>query len=318
MGATDMADLIKAREGIAKHFLEAQPNPWVNGVAIGIDPQRRGEGPPQILVFVNPAAGCELNEIERFAREQGAVPVRTSRFVGLAALGDPVSYYAPFRYNLPPVSVGTAGAIVRAGGDQYILSSNHVLAHNGRAQPTTPIVSPGPLEDPTWGQVVGELAYWVELQPPTWPFSGTPKNLADCALARLTGTIPASPTALSLLAGPLTIPTTVTRIQRGNPSNVDGLASMFLADVYIDFTFGTYAFSGMIGVAGRQPFAVPGDSGSMATASGGQGIGLVTARAYTFDASDNFNGYIVLLSPLTAVRDGLLAAIPTPQLDFFT
>src|SRR5215831_13028901 len=119
---------------------------------------------PEILVFVEPAADCELQALwEQIQSKIPGEPFRlliTGRFVGLqATTGHSVSIYAPRRYNVPPVSAGTAGAIVDAGGKKYIIGSNHVLAFNGRALPDTAVAAPGTLDDRKGGVVIGRRSF---------------------------------------------------------------------------------------------------------------------------------------------------------------
>jgi hypothetical protein len=315
-----VATLQQTRDAISTEFFYNNPNSRVNGVAIGTIVLAGAPGqeaapapvpvdtPQQILIFASPPFDCELAAIEQFVQAQGQPYqiVLTSRFTGLAAAGDAVSYYTPFRYNLPPVGLGSIGGLVKAGGGQHILGSNHALAHNGRAPLKTPIVSPGPLEDATCGPVIAELSYCPGLTPLPWPPKGQPINSADCALASVVpGVTLTFNTPVPLLAGPLLTPTAASK--NGHTSQTtSGTVSVYLADVDIDFTFGTYRFGGMLGVYGRTAFAQPGDSGAL-TYSANAGIGLVTARAYCFDRGDNFAGYVVLLCPLTAVRDALAA-----------
>jgi hypothetical protein len=79
---------------------------------------------------------------------------------------------------------------------------------------------------------------------------------------------------------------------------------------YIDFSFGLYYFENLMGTHDvHNIFAAPGDSGSLAVDSGDQGVGLITARGYVFDSSDNFNAYVILICSLDSVRDHL-AALP--------
>jgi hypothetical protein len=166
-----MPTLQQTRDTISAEFFDNNPNRRVNGVAIGTlvlaaaqaqqaePPPMPADAPQQILIFANPPFDCELAAIEQFVRALGQPYqiVLTSRFIGLAAAGDAVSYYAPSRYNLPPVGLGSIGGLVKAGAGQHILGSNHALAHNGRAPLKTPIVSPGPLEDAAFGPAIAEL-----------------------------------------------------------------------------------------------------------------------------------------------------------------
>lgn len=370
----------RAREIIAERIFrggeqdtQAQAlRPRVHAVAAGILPADDSEQEltrsAKVLLFVDPgAAQCELSAIHDFvfnvltqvigADTTAGSPadyfqlVHASRFKvssGAAGVsppyfraGEAVTYFAPFRFNLPPVTLGTLGARMTAGGDDYILSCNHVLAHNGRAPRGTPVITPGPMEDATYGPVIGELAQWVPLAAPPWPLRGTPDNLADCAVALVDpGYDAAFEGAFNICAPPLYDPlpdcTPVAKVGHATGTTY-GWASMVDFDVYIDFTFGPYFFgaptgatagTGMIGVIGRRecidgvfvrpPFAAPGDSGALVWSERDDqpGIGLVMARSYTFDEITNrFTGYIALVSPLTAIQAGLADAMHRPASD---
>jgi hypothetical protein len=339
-----------ARNALEKAFFQDDQNPWVNGISIGSLPAAGVEIAParEILVFIDPSTpDCDRAAIEGevAATKQLNQVLRISRFVGLAKTGDGVGYLAPFRYNVPEVSVGTLGGIVGIPtGVQYVLSSNHVLAHNGHLPTTSPttagatIVSPGLLDDAGGGQVIGELSNFVSLVPPRWPLpqpppipgppvlKGQPANLVDCALAKLTSTVPGT-TLLDSVLTPVPYFTPVTKTGHAT-LETHGYASIpQFHPTFIDFTFGTYWFEGMIGVfspaGSNPPFAAPGDSGALAWTPGGQGgigVGLITARAYVIDPTDEFLGYIILMCPLIAVEQALVTELKQPagsQLRFF-
>jgi hypothetical protein len=79
------------------------------------------------------------------------------------------------------ITAGTLGVVVDKGGEQYILSNNHVLANENNAQFGDTILQPGPYDggrDPE--DKVAELDDFVPID-----FVGT--NLVDAALARFVG-----------------------------------------------------------------------------------------------------------------------------------
>ncbi len=90
---------------------------------------------------------------------------------------------------------------------------------------------------------------------------------------------------------------------------------------YSQFSFGTYYFATMMGTHGPDEFAKPGDSGSVALVPqpDGRGVGLLTARAYTFDQSGQLNGFIILMCSLQSVSDKLqtLPGFPPGPITFW-
>ncbi|MGF1503629.1 MAG: hypothetical protein GYB64_06085 [Chloroflexi bacterium] len=61
-------------------------------------------------------------------------------------------------------TAGTAGCIVRRGGEWFILSNNHVLALLNEASPGDPILQPGPTDGGSLENIIGELAEFVPLR----------------------------------------------------------------------------------------------------------------------------------------------------------
>ncbi|HEU4389430.1 MAG TPA: hypothetical protein VFV34_16620 [Blastocatellia bacterium] len=313
----------QVKDRLSAHFFQNNPLRWVHGIAIGVQtegkPHKAGKRPAQqILVFLEPSVPCcELEEItgliKRLAGNNFSI-VMTSRFVGLqAATGTSISYYAPYRDNVPQVSAGTFGAVVEVGGKRYILGSNHVLAHNGRTGFDADVVAPS-TRDATARTAIGSVSHVVELIPPPWPLKGAPKaraNKADCALAEIRpGAGIAASTEVRLFTGTL-LGTAI--IQEGrSPGAKRSRISLIQWDGFIAFSFGTYYFADLMGTLGRDEFALPGDSGSLVRAeSVDTGVGLVTARAYTYDSNHELSGYVILFCSLSRVRDQLAVLFAT-------
>ncbi|KEI00773.1 hypothetical protein IRP63_04680 [Clostridium botulinum] len=80
--------------------------------------------------------------------------------------------------GLPNYSSGTMGCLVKDRKSQYILSSNHVIAQNGKEKLGTPIIQPG--ED-FGGKVktdkIGVLSKFIKV--------GMGNNYVDCAIAKM-------------------------------------------------------------------------------------------------------------------------------------
>ena len=78
------------------------------------------------------------------------------------------------------ITAGTLGVVVRKGGEEFILSNNHVLANTNAASIGDKIYQPGPIDGGKDVDTVATLAEFIPID-----FSGT--NLVDCALARFVG-----------------------------------------------------------------------------------------------------------------------------------
>jgi len=129
-----------ARQVLESTFFRDDPNPWVNGIAIGSLPADGVETAPprEILVFIDPSTpDCERVAIERTVAAQKhqnkffasagswALPLLVT---GLATSLRSSTTSRKSAWERLALSLKTPGA------DRYILSSNHVLAHNGRVQ----------------------------------------------------------------------------------------------------------------------------------------------------------------------------------------
>ena len=317
---------------------------WVTGVAIG-EALEDAPTTPEILVFVQAVCDSDLQPVRdllAFAQtpaQLGPFPfslLRTGLFEGLQAqTGDSLGLRAPSQFNLPLVSGGTFGCVVRNGNARYALTSNHVIAHNGRAPLGTAIVSPSTV-DAVAGGVVGLLTDFVPLQPMGWPapvlpsqppalgiatVASVPKNTVDCALARI---VPAAgiqaATPVNVFPGS-PIRQAVQKTGR-TTGTTRGVITIRACDACIDFSFGTFIFQDLVGVIDAKAFAAPGDSGSLAIRQNApnEGIGVLTARGYSTDARGRWIGYIVLMCGLQAVRGQLATAMgiaPATNLTFF-
>jgi hypothetical protein len=327
---------------LATHFFYTNPNRLINGIAIGFLPEP-DQAPPaenvqaRLLIFVDTsAAKCEQDAIHAQVLEIAKEPrgpahafqiVRSSRFVALQTAQDvSVSPFAPLRFNVPLINAGSLGARVKIDriSRDYFLSSCHVLAFNGRVPLQIPILSPGLLDDATGGSTIGSRSYFVPIVDQPWPLPGrparpgspatspgTPANVVDCALAEEPrGSHPAATLRAVTPATSIALGTPVTKMGRatGRTNSVVWIPSW---KGPIDFSFGTRYFKSLVGTQdGHNVFASPGDSGSLITdLAQNHGMGLVMARGYIFDASNNFTAYQVLFCPLTTVAQSLVDVI---------
>jgi len=139
--------------GVASEGLTPALNPSVQGVGIGnklvhhIATEERA-----LQVFV------DRKRHERFLKPEHRIPAEIEGVptdvveTGIFSIGRKFPPIYQRRVRPAPagvsighyqVSAGTFGALVREGGDVYILSNNHVLANEGRAQEGDPILQPG-------------------------------------------------------------------------------------------------------------------------------------------------------------------------------
>ncbi|HEV2992080.1 MAG TPA: hypothetical protein VG759_26825 [Candidatus Angelobacter sp.] len=315
-----------------------EQNHWIHAIAVGFLQEGPGvvrvkgqyasahsEQRPEPIVFVDRAAPkCVVREIDCTIGR--LVPsffrLSTSRFVGLANPGDSISPLDPSEFdaspfNVSPFSAGTLGAVVQVGGtggQQYLLGSNHVLAYNGRVQTHEDIVTPGRLEDITGGSKIGSSFCFV-------PLDHTTTNSVDCALAQLQSPVPTQPMTsvkpipfgTSISNNPLLVSSPIKKFGRTTQSTAATL-NIYSWQGSIDFSFGTFDFDDMLAAyTQHNVFAAPGDSGALAfdpSATTRQGVGLVTARAYSFDPSNQrFVSYIIVMCRLDNVADALASAI---------
>jgi hypothetical protein len=293
----------------------------VTAVAIGSPPNIEAD----LTVFIDPAAApCEEAGIRASAQQlAGSLTVHILRcgpFEGLAAgLGDSIAALDLYRYNIPPVSAGTFGATVASSGRWYLLSSNHVLANNRQAPTRTNVYEQGPIDD--IGSQIAALTGSVLLIDPPNP---NQPNQADCAWAELVSPpapLPTPQQRVTPVDASLGMQVTKTGRTTGQTTSTIRFPQLC---AWIDFGFGTYYFTGQVGTwdAAVPPppsgppfvppgFAAPGDSGSLVTTAPAttppQGVGLVCARGYAYDPNGEFQAYIVLTCPLSAVISGMEA-----------
>lgn len=307
------------------------PHPGlVTAIAIGIPPDSSATGESvstgeSLIIFLDTAAsGCEeqdiLNDAKALATPFVPLILRAGPFEGLqAAPGDSIFPVNPGIYNIPPIGVGTFGlvAVAEPGGQQYAVSSNHVLANNGRTPAGTKVYFPGPVEDATNGSAIAAFTGCVSLNAPAWPVrSGAAPNTVDCAWAELTSPLtpaPPPPPEVTLPATPITTGTVVTKQGRTTEKTTSTIRFRRWWG-FVNFNFGTYFFVDQLATydaAGTDPFAAPGDSGSAALQGTATGVGLVSARGYHYGLNGDFEGYIILICPLETIAQEMELSLGT-------
>jgi hypothetical protein len=195
--------------------------------------------------------------------------------------------------NLNPKLAGSAGAVLVAGEERYLLGANHVLSLNGRV-PQADIYGPK-------GKIGETIPEWVVL------LQHGQKNQADAALARLDKGVELDGTVNLTSTGDVAEPTLGTIVKKvGADNDQTGTIVDNRADFFIDYSFGTFQMENQIFVkvkGGDAKFAKGGDSGSVIVDRSNKVVGMVIASAGKFAA----------ICPISAILEGLKTATPTGE-----
>jgi hypothetical protein len=219
---------------------------------------------PREFVIPKKIEGVPTDVVESGRFVALAVPVaqrRTRPMKGGCSVG--------FQFSGPNagfVMAGTLGALVKdAVGKRYILSNNHVIAHENALALGSPIFQPGLLDNgnPTKDHVA-VLSRFLEIKPaPT-------QNKVDAAIAALDKASLGKAVILpkvGKLAGPAPIPAVEgMKVHKHGrtTSYTTGSVIDVAADVKIDYDFGEALFIDQIVIVGdKGSFSASGDSGSL-------------------------------------------------------
>ncbi|MHC4547841.1 MAG: chymotrypsin family serine protease [Planctomycetota bacterium] len=271
-----------AARAVAAAVTARAPRP--PGLAIGIRRRKKGFALAVRIQESAPGVWSLVEAISEWAKRE--VDVRVT---------GPVHKQVPWhqRRNRPlrigssighyRITAGTLGAFVSRegeGGEEFILSNNHVLADENRAKKGDAILQPGKVDGGRRpGDVVGELYRFVRLK-------RRATNFVDCALARmaedmeyyyndLDGRVLRGVRTRALDEGePVFKIGRTTRYREGYVSaiEVDNLA--------VGFDMGTLTFDNQIEIAPRKlgtPFSEGGDSGSLIWDGERKAVGLLFA-----------------------------------------
>jgi hypothetical protein len=182
----------------------------------------------------------------------------------------------------PRVTVGTLGGFVELTetAAPCILSNNHVLADENRANPGDPILQPSSLDG---GRSSGdEVATLIKLV----PLTVIRKNFVDTAAGRLQDGISAdfdTLTGLGTLNGVRTEPLegqeSVFKIGRTTGLTRGRVSAFEVDDVWIRYDTGLLGFDRQIEIAPLEngPFSLGGDSGSLIVDESLRAVGLLFA-----------------------------------------
>ena len=150
--------------------------------------------------------------------------------------------------NVNEGATGTLGAVVTDDDNKYILSCNHILAVNGRVPTNAKVVD---------AEFVGNEET-IAAPGPFVPLKDDPApNLVDCALARLNGTTRemhvAFPDGYVLSPGPIKPDRDMKVTKFGATTHrTYGTIVDTDADLYIDYSFGTFRFEHQLMIEGDE------------------------------------------------------------------
>jgi hypothetical protein len=184
--------------------------------------------------------------------------------------------------NVNEGSTGTLGAVVTDGATNYILSCNHILAVNGRVPKNAEVVS---------AEFVGNQDT-IAAPGPFVPLDPDRANSADCAVAALpkdqTKVHAKFPDGLAVNPNGPIGPARDRKVAKFGAATfrTDGSVVDVDADLYIDYSFGTFRFEHQVmidGGTGPDDFARNGDSGSIVVDTNtGQPTAMIFAASGRF------------------------------------
>lgn len=180
------------------------------------------------------------------------------------------------------VTAGTLGAFVTprsgSGGEDWILSNNHVLANENNARRGDAIWQPGKADGGRSADAIGELGRFQPLK--------VTGNQVDAATAQLNDGVEyyydwlegIGPIA-GVRTGPLRIGESVFKVGRTTETTEGRVSAIEVDDLTVGFDRGDLLFEGQIEIApvGNEPFSLAGDSGSLIVDADQRAVGLLFA-----------------------------------------
>jgi hypothetical protein len=302
--------LLNAKRIASARFLGKLPT--VVGVGIGNKVINEIETDvPCVKVYVNRLLNLEdLSAVSLIPPEilgvATDVTIIGSRFSPLNGLGPGSSIrHNTTVSNLPPIILGTLGAVLRdETGQHYILSTNHVLSVNGRIQAAGSSIISSANPQIT----VARPGVFVRLNPRV-------ANRADCALGIAADNIlqPAFPRPVAGVKPVSTDDLGKSVVKFGAATDMtSGTIVDVSLDCFADFGFGTFRFADQVLIKGdKGAFAREGDSGAVVLQEAGdacKAVAMVFGRV----------GNLVAASPMTSVIAGLKEALGSRELNLVT
>jgi hypothetical protein len=199
------------------------------------------------------------------------------------------------------IMAGTFGALVRRGGQRFILSNNHVLADENRLPKGSAIFQPGLLDHGRAPEdQIATLSDFVRLR------AGA-NNKVDAAIAALQSQNVASPEIL-FIGKPkgsrrATIDMVVHKFGR-TTSYTAGRVTSIDTDVSVDYDTGTFTFADQMIIKGldRTSFSNSGDSGSLITERGtNAAVGLLFAGSSSYTIANHIDVVLAQFGGITLV-----------------
>lgn len=187
---------------------------------------------------------------------------------------------------------GTFGAVVTDGTHLYILSNNHVMAHENQLPLGASIVQPGPLDGGRPADAIATLTRFIPLQ------GGS--NHVDAAIAGVTDSGNVAREVLHIGApsgvGRAGIDMAVHKFGRTTSYTVGRVTSV-AADVKVVYGTGTMVFDDQILIQGTPgSFSAAGDSGSLILERGTNlGVGLLFAGSATHTIANHLDDVLQAL-----------------------
>jgi hypothetical protein len=199
------------------------------------------------------------------------------------------------------VMAGTFGALVRRGGQRFILSNNHVLADENRLPKGSAIFQPGLLDHGhAPADQIATLTDYVRLR------AGA-NNRVDAAIAALQSPNVAIPEIL-FIGKPkgsrkAAIDMVVHKFGR-TTSYTAGRVTSIDTDVSVDYDTGTFTFADQMIIKGlnQTSFSNAGDSGSLITERGtNAAVGLLFAGSSTYTIANHIDAVLAQFGGITLV-----------------
>ena len=270
--------------GLAVEGIQSGVNENVQGVGIGykivhsIPTQEKG-----VQVYVNRKVHERLlKPEERIPDEIEGVPTDVVE-TGTFAIGRKFPPIYQRRVRPAPagvsighyeVSAGTFGALVRQGGDDFILSNNHVLANENRGAVGDPILQPGRYDGGRPDRdTIAQLAGFVRLD-------ADAANVVDGALASPIVRDDVAPEILHIgrVQGDTEPDIDMAVRKSGRTTRLtEGRITATDVTLRVGYSDGSLVFTDQFLVSARGGFSGPGDSGSLVVDKNNRAVGLLFA-----------------------------------------
>jgi hypothetical protein len=176
-------DLDTARSVLRQVSRELLARPYVTATGVGYKVSGGRKTPGIICSVERKPPGSALAAGYLIPAAIQGVPVEVVETGPIRALQAPTGRFRPAPGGVSighrDITAGTLGCLVRKGGQNFILSNNHVLANSNAAQIGDPILQPGPIDGGTL--TTDRIANLEAFVPITFL---APEPPSDCPFAR--------------------------------------------------------------------------------------------------------------------------------------